>query len=109
MEYIIENDIEKFLEQISKAWLKLMLSTIGELYEFSKFVSISFLFIFFYLIQINGIRFVDKTKTIITHSQKILFRLEIWVNNQMGEENVNQAKEFLKKEFHCPGITVKDL
>lgn len=38
-----------------------------------------------------------------------MFRIEIWVNCQITEDEVNKAKEFLKKEFGCPGIIIKDM
>lgn len=38
-----------------------------------------------------------------------MFRLEIWTNSQMSNEEVDETKEFLKKEFWCPGVIVKDL
>lgn len=40
MEYTVASEIDKFLALVKKAWLNLMLSCMGELYKFSKYVSI---------------------------------------------------------------------
>lgn len=93
MDYIIDSELESFLKHIEKAWLELMLCSVGQIYSFAD--------------NINGVRFVDKTS--FTTGKNIMFRLEIWVNNQMDNEKINEAKEYFKKQFGCPGIAVKNM
>ena len=55
----------------------------------------------FILIQINGVRFVDKSKP----KMKILYRFEIWIHNSYSNEynkslhNLDELKKFLKEEL----------
>ena len=93
LEYVIENkeDIEVFMQNVQKAWMKLMLSLIGEN--------------LFQCEYINGIRFVDKTQI----GRKIMFRFEIWFNAKLPEESVKDIKEKYGKEFGCPGISMKPI
>lgn len=93
LDYFIDSDIENFLSKITRAWTDLMLSVIGDVYDYSRFI--------------NGVRFVDKT--ILSAGKKIMFRLEIWVNKEMKDEDVQKTKESLSKEFTCPGIFIKDM
>ena len=68
--YTIKNeDIDNFLLQASDLWIKLIGLLIGESLPFCE--------------NINGIRFVDKTKLVYNKSTNINFKYEICVNKNM--------------------------
>ena len=91
--YVIEDkDINKFLSMINEKWIKLIFLVIGETLPYSN--------------NINGIRFVDKTK--LVKNKSIIFKFEIWVNRFMKIEELNEIKKYLTNEFGCSG-TIKPI
>ena len=83
-------DIDDFLTQVSKNWIKLICLLIGEALPNCE--------------NINGIRFVDKTK----FNKSIIFKYEIWVNSIMKEKELDKLKEYCNQEFECQG-TIKPI
>ena len=54
----------------------------------------------------NGIRFVDKTKL----GKGTIFKFEVWINSSMtGENEINDLKSFLSKNFGTSGILIKNI
>ena len=83
-------EIGNFLNQAAESWEKLVCLLIGETLPFSR--------------NINGIRFVDKTKL----GKNIVFKYEIWVNKDMAEKELEELKEFCNRNFGCKG-TIKPI
>ena len=92
LEYIIEEGLDKFLSKADELWIKLICLLIGETIPYCN--------------NINGIRFVDKTK--LGYNKSIMFKFEIWVNSSMKEEELEEIKQLLAKEFGCQG-TIKPI
>ena len=90
LSYLIDKDLDTFLTKINELWIKLILLLIGETIPFSD--------------NINGIRFVDKTRL----NKNVIFKFEVWVNKFMKEEELNEIKKYLYKEFGCEG-TIKPI
>ncbi len=90
LSYLIDKDLETFLTKINELWIKLILLLIGETIPFSD--------------NINGIRFVDKTRL----NKNVIFKFEVWVNKFMKEDELNEIKKYLYKEFGCEG-TIKPI
>ena len=90
LSYLIKKDLDTFLSKINELWIKLICFLIGETISFSK--------------NINGIRFVDKTYL----GKNAIFKIEVWVNRFMKEEELNEIKKYLTKEFGCEG-TIKPI
>ena len=57
--------------------------------------------------NVNGIRFVDKTK--FGYLKNIIFKFEVWVNKSIGEKDLNDLKDFLANSFDCPSIDIRDI
>ena len=93
LEYIIDNDLDKFLGIVKDSWTKLLCSLMGENIINSQFI--------------NGVRFIDKTK--IGGGKKIIFRFEVWVNKSIDETQLNLITEYFKKNYGCEGISIKDI
>jgi hypothetical protein len=93
LEYIINKDLEQFLSVVSVSWQNLMGYLIGETIPHSQ--------------NINGIRFVDKTK--FGYLKNVIFKFEIWVNSSMEDKDLNELKEFLSKTFGCSNIDVRNI
>ena len=92
LEFEIKKDLDKFLSLINNFWLKLICFLIGEQIPFTN--------------NINGIRFVDKTKL----GKGTIFKFEVWVNSSMTEEkDIDDLKKFLSKNFGTSGILVKNI
>ena len=93
--YTIKNeDIDNFLLQASDLWIKLIGLLIGESLPFCE--------------NINGIRFVDKTKLVYNKSTNINFKYEIWVNKNMKEKEMDELKQYCAELFKCQG-TIKPI
>jgi hypothetical protein len=92
LEYIIEVGLDKFLSNADELWIKLICLLIGETIPHSN--------------NINGIRFVDKTK--VGYNKSIMFKFEVWVNSVMKEEELEEIKQLLAKIFGCQG-TIKPI
>ena len=86
LEYVISNNLDQFLTLVSESWMKLLCYLIGETIPHS--------------LNINGIRFVDKTK--FGYLKNIIFRFEVWVNSSIEEKDLNELKDFLSTTFGCP-------
>ena len=93
LEYVINNDLDKFLDLVTESWIKLLCYLIGETIPHSN--------------NINGIRFVDKTK--FGYLKNIIFKFEVWVNNSIEENDLNELKNFLSNSFDCPSIDVRNI
>ena len=91
LEYVINNDLDKFMESVKESWTKLLCLLIGETMPNSQLI--------------NGVRFVDKTK--LNSWKKIIFRFEVWANASITDEQINTLKDFLAENFGCSGITIK--
>ena len=85
LEYIVKDNIEQFYTLVTEKWVKLMCFLIGETIPYSN--------------NINGIRFVDKTK--FGYNKSIVFRFEIWVDSSIKENEVDELKKNLSTEFGC--------
>jgi len=85
LEYIVKDNIEQFYTLVTEKWVKLMCFLIGETIPYSN--------------NINGIRFVDKTK--FGYNKSIVFRFEIWVDSFIKENEVDELKKKLSTEFGC--------
>jgi hypothetical protein len=92
LEYIINEGLDSFFSRADKLWIKLITLLIGETIPYSN--------------NINGIRFVDKTKS--GYHISVMFKFEIWVNKLMKEEELEEIKKLLSKEFGCSG-TIKPI
>ena len=91
--YVVEDkDINKFLSMINEKWIQLIFLLIGETLPYCN--------------NINGIRFVDKTR--LVKNKSIIFKFEIWVNRFMKIEELNEIKKYLTNEFGCSG-TIKPI
>ena len=84
------DDIDNFLSIVSKSWVKLICFLIGETLPNCE--------------NINGIRFVDKTKL----NKSVIFKYEIWVNSIMKESELDELKKFCSDKFGCQG-TIKPI
>lgn len=88
-------DIENFLEDVGGIWIKLICLLIGETLPFCN--------------NINGIRFVDKTKFgIYSNKVMVIFKYEIWANSKMNDKELDELKAYCTKEFGCQG-TIKPI
>ena len=85
-------DLDTFLPQASKSWIKLICLLIGETLPNCG--------------NINGIRFVDKTK--LGYKKSIIFKYEIWVNKNMKENELDELKQYCNELFGCEG-TIKPI
>lgn len=93
LSYNIKNeDLDDFLSQASKSWIKLICLLMGETLPHCE--------------NINGIRFVDKTK--LGYNKNIIFKYEIWVNQNMKENELEQLKKYCNETFGCQG-TIKPI
>ena len=92
LEYIIDEGLDKFYSKADELWIKLICLLIGETIPYSD--------------NINGIRFVDKTK--LGYNKSIMFKFEIWVNCFMKDQELEKIKQLLAKEFGCQG-TIKPI
>ena len=92
LEYIVDEGLENFLSRIDEYWIKLIFLVIGETIPYSN--------------NINGVRFVDKTK--LSYNKSVMFKFEVWVNRNMKEEELEEIKKLLTKEFGCSG-TIKPI
>ena len=93
--YTIDKGIDDFLIKAQELWIKLICLLIGETLPFSH--------------NINGIRFVDKTKLAYGNNKLMIsFKFEIWANSNMKENELNELKNFCTKEFGCQG-TIKPI
>ena len=73
-------------------WIKLICFVIGETLPYNN--------------NINGIRFVDKSK--VGYNKVAIFKFEIWVNSSMKQTELEELKKLLSKEFGCLG-TIKPI
>ena len=87
-------DFESFLVDVGGFWIKLICLLIGESFPFCN--------------NINGIRFVDKTKYGFYTKVMVIFKYEIWVNSKMSEKELDELKTYCYKEFGCQG-TIKPM
>ena len=85
LEYIVNEGLDKFLSRIDELWTKLIFLVIGETIPYSN--------------NINGVRFVDKTK--YGYNKSVMFKFEIWVNSLMKDEELEEIKKMLTDEFGC--------
>ncbi len=93
--YTIDKGIDDFLIKAQELWIKLICLLIGETLPFSH--------------NINGIRFVDKTKLDYGNNKNMIsFKYEIWANSNMKEDELNNLKSYCTKEFGCQG-TIKPI
>ena len=91
LEYEIKSNLEAFLKAVTDSWIKLLCYLIGEKIPSTK--------------NINGVRFVDKTKP----GKVIIFKFEVWANSSMtNESDIETLKQFLSKNFGC-SVLVKDI
>ena len=89
--YTIKNEeVKNFLNQAADLWEKLICLLIGETLPHSK--------------NVNGIRFVDKTRI----GKNVIFKYEIWVNKEMKEKELGELKDFCTENFGCKG-TIKPI
>ena len=93
LEYIINEELEQFLNIVNKSWIKLMCYLIGETLPHSEFV--------------NGVRFVDKNKT--SKIKNIVFKFEVWANSSLEPKKLDELKEFLSKDFGCPSVDIRKI
>ena len=93
LEYVVSNDLDRFMKTVEKTWTNLMLSVIGENLLYSNYI--------------NGVRFIDKTQ--LGGGKRIMFRFEVWTNKNITEDELASLKEYLGKNFGCSGISVKDI
>ncbi len=93
LEYIISQELDQFLVLVSESWTKLMCYLIGETLPHSE--------------NINGVRFVDKTK--FGKAKNIIFKFEVWVNSTMGDNEIDELNQFLSNEFGCKGIEIRNI
>ena len=92
LEYIVGEKLNDFFSKADELWIKLIILLIGETLPHGD--------------NINGIRFVDKTK--LGYHISVMFKFEIWVNKNMKEEELEEIKKILSKEFGCLG-TIKPI
>ena len=93
LEYVISHELAEFLKLVSESWTKLLCYLIGETLPHSE--------------QINGIRFVDKTK--FGKAKSIIFKFEVWVNSSIEEKEIDDLNQFLSNEFGCPSIEIRNI
>ena len=56
---------------------------------------------------VNGVRFVDKTKT--NKIKNIVFKFEVWANSSLEPKELDELKEFLSKDFGCPSVDIRKI
>ena len=88
--YDPKSELDKFLISVTNTWIKLIINLIGEQLPYSD--------------KINGIRFVDKTKL----GKVVTFKFEIWVNNSMTKNEIEEFKQYLTNNY-CSGTIVKPI
>ena len=93
LEYIINQELEQFLNIVNQSWIKLLCYLIGETLPYSEYI--------------NGVRFVDKTK--FGKSKNIIFKFEVWVNSSLKEKGLEELKQFLSKDFGCPSTDIRKI
>ena len=93
LEYIINQELEQFLNIVNQSWIKLLCYLIGETLPYSEYI--------------NGVRFVDKTK--FGKAKNIIFKFEVWVNSSLEKNGLEELKQFLSKDFGCPGIDIREI
>ena len=81
LEYDIKQDLQGFLNEVNKSWVKLISLLIGEQLPASQYI--------------NGIRFVDKVK----FGKNVLFRFEIWTNSSIETNDIEKLAQFLSDTF----------
>ena len=86
LEYVISSNLDQFLSLVTESWMKLICYLIGETIPHSN--------------NINGVRFVDKTK--FGYLKNIIFKFEVWVNSSIEDKELSDLKEFLTSSFGCP-------
>ena len=94
LDYKIKNDeMDTFSELANVHWKKLALCTMGGSIPHADYI--------------NGIRFVDKTN--FTRGKIIMFRIEVWVGKNMGEDKLKELEKYLREELKCQKVTIKDI
>ena len=93
LEYVINEDLAQFLKLVNESWTKLLCYLIGETLPHSEYI--------------NGVRLVDKTK--FGKSKSIIFKFEVWANSSLKQNDLDQLKGFLSKEFGCQSIEVRKI
>ena len=88
--YDIKTELDRFLYNVTNTWIKLIIYLIGEQLPHTN--------------NINGIRFVDKTKL----GKVVTFKFEVWVNSSMNKKEIEELRDFLSKNF-CSGTIVKPI
>ena len=88
--YDPKSELDKFLFSVTKTWIKLIITLIGEQLPYTE--------------KINGIRFVDKTKL----GKAVTFKFEVWVNSSMNQKEIDELKDFFTNNF-CSGTIVKPI
>lgn len=95
MEYLVQlvsENPENFLTNLLKAWTKLVLSILGEVFNYSEFI--------------NGIRLVDKSNP---GKKNLVYRFEVWLNKDYPKDEIEEFKKKLGEEFGCGGIRCDDI
>ena len=93
LEYIINEDLSQFLKLVNESWTKLLCYLIGETLPHGEYI--------------NGVRLVDKTK--FGKSKSIIFKFEVWANSALEQNDLDELKGFLSKEFGCQSIEIRKI
>ena len=84
LDYQVDKDeIEGFTKAANFNWKKLTLCAMGGTLPYADFI--------------NGIRFVDKTD--FERGRIIMFRIEVWVNKDLKENELKTLEEYLSKNY----------
>ena len=94
MDYQIKNnEMDIFSKLASETWKKMILCTMGGTIPNADYI--------------NGIRLVDKTD--FKRGKIIMFRIEVWVGKNMGEDKLKELEKYLREELKCQKVTIKDI
>ena len=93
LEYLIDKDLDQFLNVVKQSWLELICYLIGETIPHSEYI--------------NGVRFVDKTK--FGKAKSIIFKFEIWIKPSLENKGLEELKKFLTEEFGCKTVEERNI
>ena len=85
--------MDEFINASNFQWKKLALNLMGNNLPGVEFI--------------NGIRFIDKTD--FDRGKIIMFRIEVWINKNAGENIIEEMKKYLKENLGCEKINILDI
>ena len=94
LDYKVQKEkMDEFINASNFQWKKLALNLMGNNLPGVEFI--------------NGIRFIDKTD--FDRGKIIMFRIEVWINKNAGENIIEEMKKYLKENLGCEKINILDI